>query len=493
MAPVSLGAMVDPNDVVIRTFDVGDELLVRFPEPGAAGAGARAALAFGSDANNMREYSGFRLAYAPIFEDETYCDELWPCGEDQSCEDGTCAAAKSSDNGKKSNKRLRRRLAVGAIVAACALMLCGLVAMVGSARRVVRAKEKLEFERASIIRGQVLDARQGILDFQAPFCVVRADAFGSLGELKTHEALRDGRGTPKGRAATIGNPLEFYDSAGDVAQARARGVVFVFLSHQWLGHLRPDPRRVHYKSMCRALRSAAEDACVPLGAVRAWVDVCSIPQAPRGVRGSSRRPPRSQTRRTPAPRPWRSPRCPSSRRALTTSWSSRPMRSTETRATSATRGRTASGLGAARRSSRAGHGAARTACSCRRTAASGRSSRRRPAPSRPPRGRRGPRPAWSSAWTSSAASSPAAAPGRADCSSTRVDDACLGLGHPDGQPCDREALVAPMLGLLAELYRDRRARPQAWALISGRLDELYPRNFRYSTEGKAAVGGRRGS
>ena len=50
-----------------------------------------------------------------------------------------------------------------------------------------------------------------------------------------------------------------------------------------LGHLRPDPRRVHYKSMCRALRSVAEDAGVPLSRVRAWVDCCSIPQANAGT------------------------------------------------------------------------------------------------------------------------------------------------------------------------------------------------------------------
>ena len=105
------------------------------------------------------------------------------------------------------------------------------------------------------------------------------------------------------------------------------------------------------------------------------------------------------------------------------------------------------------------------------------------------------------------------------------DLTCCRLCHPDGEPCDKEALVPPFLGLVGELYGDRKQRPearrpragidrgvfadpstrrvdaanqrpsasaslrpspfvaQAWAKVRDRADELFPRTFSYESGG----------
>ena len=58
------------------------------------------------------------------------------------------------------------------------------------------------------------------------------------------------------------------------------------------------------------------------------------------------------------------------------------------------------------------------------------------------------------------------------------DLTCCRLGHPDAMPCDREALVRPMLGLFYEIYRDRRGpRRAAWAVVEPEVDRFFPKTF----------------
>ena len=65
------------------------------------------------------------------------------------------------------------------------------------------------------------------------------------------------------------------------------------------------------------------------------------------------------------------------------------------------------------------------------------------------------------------------------------------MGHPDAQPCDREALVRPMLGLFYEIYRDRHgSRKKAWEVLEPRLKKLYPKDFDwvyFTAEGETLV------
>ena len=68
---------------------------------------------------------------------------------------------------------------------------------------------------------------------------------------------------------------------------------------------------------------------------------------------------------------------------------------------------------------------------------------------------------------------------------------CCRLGHPGAQPCDREALVRPMLGLFYEIYRDRHgSRKKAWEVLEPRLKKLYPKDFDwvyFTAEGETLV------
>ena len=47
--------------------------------------------------------------------------------------------------------------------------------------------------------------------------------------------------------------------------------------------------------------------------------------------------------------------------------------------------------------------------------------------------------------------------------------------------------MSPILGLVAEIYRERHERPGAWALLKDRLDELFPHTFNYTRESGASV------
>ena len=115
------------------------------------------------------------------------------------------------------------------------------------------------------MRDQIEDAICSVEDFQAPFAAVAGNVFVGLGELVAHEVLRD-RGD-----------LYFFDALADVQAEQHSGTVFVFLSHQWLGHFNPDPQGIHYRAMVRAVTSTAERASVPLNRVRVWVDFASVP------------------------------------------------------------------------------------------------------------------------------------------------------------------------------------------------------------------------
>ena len=97
--------------------------------------------------------------------------------------------------------------------------------------------------------------------------MVPGDKFVAIGSLKSHEDLQ--------------GSLEVHPSAEHVKAASAKGEVFLFLSHQWLGFEHPDPDGVHYAAMVRAVRAVAADAAVGLDLVRVWVDCASIPQKNR--------------------------------------------------------------------------------------------------------------------------------------------------------------------------------------------------------------------
>ena len=58
---------------------------------------------------------------------------------------------------------------------------------------------------------------------------------------------------------------------------------------------------------------------------------------------------------------------------------------------------------------------------------------------------------------------------------------CCRLGHPNEEPCDREQLMLPLLGLYADVYAERRGKhAYAYAFIEPRKHELFPSTFEYT-------------
>ena len=65
---------------------------------------------------------------------------------------------------------------------------------------------------------------------------------------------------------------------------------------------------------------------------------------------------------------------------------------------------------------------------------------------------------------------------------------CCRLGHPHGDPCDREALVLPLLGLYADIYAERDGKhADAYAFIEPLKSRLFPETFEYVHKGLDGV------
>ena len=58
---------------------------------------------------------------------------------------------------------------------------------------------------------------------------------------------------------------------------------------------------------------------------------------------------------------------------------------------------------------------------------------------------------------------------------------CCRLGLPDEDPCDREQLMLPLLGLYADVYAGRCGKhADAYAFIEPRKHQLFPSTFEYT-------------
>mmetsp|Transcript_4705 Transcript_4705/g.13951 ORF Transcript_4705/g.13951 Transcript_4705/m.13951 type:complete len:497 (+) Transcript_4705:177-1667(+) len=314
---------------------------------------------------------------------------------------------------------------IAAIVIAVLVVVIGLALFASRAFRREKKTHKLEAERSVLVQEQVVSAQERVREFQAHFVTIPGDKFCALDRLRSHERLRD--------------DLVVYDRIADVDAAMDRGTVFVFLSHQWLGFDHPDPGNLHYTAMVQAVNHVADDAKVELANIRVWVDFCSIPQENR-----------SEQRLAIASLPTFASCCqyfvvvaPDTTHQV-------------------------------------------TQCAC-----DIHSYRRR-------------------AWCRAEIMSCWARNGKSDmCFSTNSglkplamededlvealdvfagDMTCCRLGHPDGQPCDREDLMLPMLGLFADMYRERHGRSRkAYETIEPILDQIYPRAFEWNFEPPGAA------
>ena len=65
---------------------------------------------------------------------------------------------------------------------------------------------------------------------------------------------------------------------------------------------------------------------------------------------------------------------------------------------------------------------------------------------------------------------------------------CCCLGHPNEDPCDREQLMLPLLGLYADVYRECHGKyADAYAFIEPIKSRLFPETFEYVHKGLDGV------
>jgi len=321
-----------------------------------------------------------------------------------------------SNNSSNKHKRRARQGVLAAIVISIAVGCLGLAWLALAARRYARRKEKLETERAALVQEQVLAAQTCVSEFQSHFHVLKGPDFVELTKLVPHEYLRD--------------RLLVFDSVADVRAAMAAGDVFVFISHQWLGWSEPDPDGVHLAAMKQAVQSVVATG-VPLERVRVWVDVASIPQANRAAQKMA----------------ISSLPCFASTSNFFVVVSPDVVHKD-------------------------------TGCLCN---------------SRTYRSRAWCRAEIMSCWARNGTEGmfvstnqglrPLAANDAILLEALDVfhgELTCCRRGHPNADPCDLEALVLPMLGLYAEIFRDRHGvAAEAYSVLEPVKDQFYPKTFTY--------------
>lgn len=99
--------------------------------------------------------------------------------------------------------------------------------------------------------------------------LISAELFLTLGELRSHEELRD-----KGL-------LRYHDRLCDLVAAPHQKVIF--FSHQWASFTEPDPTGAQYAAMVAATTAVSAKNGWKLDSVSIWCNYISIPQKSRGT------------------------------------------------------------------------------------------------------------------------------------------------------------------------------------------------------------------
>jgi len=115
------------------------------------------------------------------------------------------------------------------------------------------------------IKAKLCDAIQALSRLKFPMVLVNGDVFCKLGKLVPHEEARET------------GILTFLDTSKE-ARRFLESAVVVFFSHQWLAYDEPDPDGHHYDCMQAALRRLARSRQVQLSEIHLWVDYTCIPQ-----------------------------------------------------------------------------------------------------------------------------------------------------------------------------------------------------------------------
>jgi len=133
--------------------------------------------------------------------------------------------------------------------------------------RTVKTNRRLRAEEAALVDSQVEEAKQTVREIQAPMVLMKAVDFQSLGKPVPHETARN-----QGK-------LHFLDTMGDEMMEFMKQFTVVFFSHQWLAWEEPDPTCVQYQVMVKAVDDIVTHEGISIDHVYVWYDWFSIPQA----------------------------------------------------------------------------------------------------------------------------------------------------------------------------------------------------------------------
>ncbi|EOD39858.1 hypothetical protein EMIHUDRAFT_223420 [Emiliania huxleyi CCMP1516] len=98
-----------------------------------------------------------------------------------------------------------------------------------------------------------------------PFCVMPFSAFVAFGQLVPFEEARDKK---------VLTCCDTWDAAARFAANHP----LIFLSHQWLSYVSPDPDNAHFEHMVGAVKALAAERCFDATDCYIWCDYHSIPQ-----------------------------------------------------------------------------------------------------------------------------------------------------------------------------------------------------------------------
>ncbi|EOD40514.1 hypothetical protein EMIHUDRAFT_108458 [Emiliania huxleyi CCMP1516] len=169
------------------------------------------------------------------------------------------------------DKGSARRTAV--IVASVIGGLMGLLLLLlvaWAARKKVRQIRRDRRAREEACERVIKEAVASLDRLDYPFVLVPASEFLAAGTMMPHESLRD-----EGKVLVL-------DSV-EAVQASRKEHPIVFFSHQWTSFSSPDPDGTQYREMVTALRQVVALKGWEMERVRVWLDYSSIPQRHPGI------------------------------------------------------------------------------------------------------------------------------------------------------------------------------------------------------------------
>jgi len=150
-----------------------------------------------------------------------------------------------------------------AAVAGLALLAAGLAWVL----RTHQARRRFQAQLRATLEARLQDCRACLSSLSHPMHLVRADLFIACKHLTEHETLRD---------QELLTTLDDLQSIDDFRSTK--NYIIIFLSHQWLGWMHPDPRGAQWAIMQQTVAFIAHQSRRHLEECWVWVDYCGIPQ-----------------------------------------------------------------------------------------------------------------------------------------------------------------------------------------------------------------------